>query len=431
MRVKKYFLQTKKETPSDASLISHKLMIRSCMIKQTSSGIYAWLPLGLKVLKKIENIIREAQNSYGCQEILMPTIQQSEIWKKSGRYNNYGPEMLKFLDRNKKELLYGPTNEELITNIFKDYINSYKDLPKNLYQIQWKFRDEIRPRFGVMRCREFLMKDNYSFDLTKKDAEKSYDNMFKCYLNTFQNMGLRAIPVKAESGAIGGDMSHEFHIVNKSGDTEIIYDKKIDSLKNLTSDNSYQILRNIYAVTREKYNEAECIVNKNDIVVTKGIEVGHIFFFGTKYSSALNAYVLNNQGKRINVQMGSYGIGISRLVAAIIESSHDKNGIIWPKEVAPFDIGLINLNSKDKMLSKISDNLYKLLKQNHKEVLYDDTLESPGAKFANMDLIGIPFQIIVGLKSIKNNELEIKNRKTNIITKVDLNNPSQILKQLN
>ena len=430
MRLTEYFLETKKETPSDASLISHKLMIRSSMIKQTSAGIYAWLPLGLRVLKKIENIIRDIQNLYGCQEILMPTIQQSDLWKKSGRYDDYGPEMLKFLDRNEKELLYGPTNEELITFIFKDYIKSYKNLPKNLYQIQWKFRDEIRPRFGVMRCREFLMKDNYSFDLTIEDAKKSYNNMFKCYLDTFCKMGLRAIPVQADSGAIGGDMSHEFHIINKSGDTELIYDKKIDDLRNLTTDASYKILRNLYAVTNEKYNETECKLKKNDLIFTKGIEVGHIFFFGTKYTQSMQAYVLNKDGKKINVQMGSYGIGISRLVAAIIESSHDQNGIIWPKEVAPFNIGLINLNIKDKKLNKISENLYKILKKHHKEVIYDDTNESPGNKFANMDLIGIPYQLIVGSKSIKNNELELKERKTNKIKKLNLNNVNQLLNQL-
>jgi len=431
MRLKNFFLKTKKETPSGAELISHKLMIRTSMIEQTTSGIYTWLPLGLKVLKKIESIVRKVHDEYGCQEILMPTIQQSDIWKKSGRYKDYGPEMLKFLDRNKKELLYGPTNEELITNIFKCYINSYKDLPKNLYQIQWKFRDEIRPRFGVMRCREFLMKDNYSFDLTREDAENSYNNMFKCYLKIFQRMGLRAIPVKADSGAIGGDMSHEFHIITNSGDTKIICDKKIDTIKNLASDTSYESLRNIFSVTDEKFNEKECKINKNDLVVKKGIEVGHIFFFGTKYSSSLGAYVLDKKGKKVNVEMGSYGIGISRLVAAIIESSYDQSGIIWPKEVSPFDVCLINLNSKDKKLSKISDNLYLTLKKNEKDVLYDDTFDSPGNKFANMDLIGIPYQIIIGIKNIENNKIEVKDRKRQKIIKVDLKNINQILKQLN
>ena len=431
MRLKNFFLKTKKETPSGAELISHKLMIRTSMIEQTTSGIYTWLPLGLKVLKKIESIVRKVHDEYGCQEILMPTIQQSDIWKKSGRYKDYGPEMLKFLDRNKKELLYGPTNEELITNIFKCYINSYKDLPKNLYQIQWKFRDEIRPRYGVMRCREFLMKDNYSFDLTREDAENSYNNMFKCYLKIFQRMGLRAIPVKADSGAIGGDMSHEFHIITNSGDTKIICDKKIDTIKNLASDTSYESLRNIFSVTDEKFNEKECKINKNDLVVKKGIEVGHIFFFGTKYSSSLGAYVLDKKGKKVNVEMGSYGIGISRLVAAIIESSYDQSGIIWPKEVSPFDVCLINLNSKDKKLSKISDNLYLTLKKNEKDVLYDDTFDSPGNKFANMDLIGIPYQIIIGIKNIENNKIEVKDRKRQKIIKVDLKNINQILKQLN
>ena len=427
MKLSDYFLKPRKDIPSDATLISHKLMIKSSMIKQTTSGIYAWLPLGLKVLKKIENIVRKFHNLYGCQELLMPTIQSSNIWKKSERYNDYGPEMLKFYDRNKKELLYGPTNEELITEIFKEYIKSYKDLPKNLYQIQWKFRDEIRPRYGVMRCREFLMKDNYSFDLTKKDAEKSYDNMFKCYLEIFKEIGIKVIPVKADPGAIGGDLSHEFHLISDSGDTNILYDKKLGDIDKIDIVNSFNLLRNLYSVTDDEYKKKQDL-GENKLIKTKGIEIGHIFYFGTKYSEKLGAYVLDEKGEKNNIEMGSYGIGISRLVAAVIESSHDDKGIIWPKSISPFDIGLINLNIKNKDLTKASDDIYDYLKKNNIDVLYDNSSERPGEKFANMDLIGLPFQIILGEKSLKEKCFELKNRKTNKIIKIK--NISEILKNI-
>ena len=429
MRLSHYFLKPRKDAPSDATLISHKLMIKSSMIKQTTSGIYAWLPLGLKVLKKIEDIIRKFHNLYGCQELLMPTIQSSSIWKKSERYNDYGPEMLKFRDRNKKELLYGPTNEELITEIFKEYINSYKDLPKNLYQIQWKFRDEIRPRYGVMRCREFLMKDNYSFDISKNDAEKSYDNMFKCYLEIFNEIGINVIPVKADPGAMGGDLSHEFHLISKSGDTDIYYDKKIGDINGLNTKNSFKLLRNLYSVTKDEYKKKQDL-DASKLIKTKGIEIGHIFYFGTKYSDKLDAYVLNEKGQKINVEMGSYGIGISRLVAAIIESSHDEKGIIWPKNISPFNVGLINLNNKNKELIRISDKLYDYLKKNNIDVLYDDTNERPGEKFANIDLIGVPSQIILGENSLKENSVEIKNRKTKKIIKIKTKNMNEIIKKI-
>ena len=429
MRLSHYFLKPRKDAPSDATLISHKLMIKSSMIKQTTSGIYAWLPLGLKVLKKIEDIIRKFHNLYGCQELLMPTIQSSSIWKKSERYNDYGPEMLKFRDRNKKELLYGPTNEELITEIFKEYINSYKDLPKNLYQIQWKFRDEIRPRYGVMRCREFLMKDNYSFDISKNDAEKSYDNMFKCYLEIFNEIGINVIPVKADPGAMGGDLSHEFHLISKSGDTDIYYDKKIGDINSLNTKNSFKLLRNLYSVTKDEYKKKQDL-DASKLIKTKGIEIGHIFYFGTKYSDKLDAYVLNEKGEKINVEMGSYGIGISRLVAAIIESSHDEKGIIWPKNISPFNVGLINLNNKNKELIRISDKLYDYLKKNNIDVLYDDTNERPGEKFANIDLIGVPSQIILGENSLKENSVEIKNRKTKKIIKIKTKNMNEIIKKI-
>ena len=429
MRLSHYFLKPRKDAPSDATLISHKLMIKSSMIKQTTSGIYAWLPLGLKVLKKIEDIIRKFHNLYGCQELLMPTIQSSSIWKKSERYNDYGPEMLKFRDRNKKELLYGPTNEELITEIFKEYINSYKDLPKNLYQIQWKFRDEIRPRYGVMRCREFLMKDNYSFDISKNDAEKSYDNMFKCYLEIFNEIGINVIPVKADPGAMGGDLSHEFHLISKSGDTDIYYDKKIGDINGLNARNSFKLLRNLYSVTKDEYKKKQDL-DASKLIKTKGIEIGHIFYFGTKYSDKLDAYVLNEKGQKINVEMGSYGIGISRLVAAIIESSHDEKGIIWPKNISPFNVGLINLNNKNKELIRIADKLYDYLKKNNIDVLYDDTNERPGEKFANIDLIGVPSQIILGENSLKENSVEIKNRKTKKIIKIKTKNMNEIIKKI-
>ena len=429
MRLSHYFLKPRKDAPSDATLISHKLMIKSSMIKQTTSGIYAWLPLGLKVLKKIEDIIRKFHNLYGCQELLMPTIQSSSIWKKSERYNDYGPEMLKFRDRNKKELLYGPTNEELITEIFKEYINSYKDLPKNLYQIQWKFRDEIRPRYGVMRCREFLMKDNYSFDISKNDAEKSYDNMFKCYLEIFNEIGINVIPVKADPGAMGGDLSHEFHLISKSGDTDIYYDKKIGDINGLNTRNSFKLLRNLYSVTKDEYKKKQDL-DASKLIKTKGIEIGHIFYFGTKYSDKLDAYVLNEKGQKINVEMGSYGIGISRLVAAIIESSHDEKGIIWPKNISPFNVGLINLNNRNKELIRIADKLYDYLKKNNIDVLYDDTNERPGEKFANIDLIGVPSQIILGENSLKENSVEIKNRKTKKIIKIKTKNINEIIKKI-
>ena len=426
MKLSQFFFKSRKDIPSDAALISHKLMIKASMIKQITAGIYTWLPLGLKIIKKIENIIRKVHDKYGCQELLMPTIQPSSLWKKSERYNDYGPEMLKFHDRNKKELLYGPTNEELITEVFKEYINSYKDLPENLYQIQWKFRDEIRPRFGVMRCREFLMKDNYSFDLTKKDAENTYNNMFKCYLEIFNNIGLKVIPVKADPGAIGGDLSHEFHLISQSGDNTILYDKKLGDINKLDYKNSFDLLRNIYSVTEDEYNKKKDL-DLTKLVKTKGIEIGHIFYFGTKYSEKLNASVLNNKGKKVYVEMGSYGIGVSRLVAAVIESSHDDNGIIWPKNISPFHVGLINLNIKNVNLNKTCKKIYDFLIKNKVDVLYDDTKQTPGEKFSTMDLIGLPSQIILGENSFKNNYFEIKNRKNNNTIKCKINNLKKIL----
>jgi prolyl-tRNA synthetase len=347
MKLSKYLLNTLKESPKEAQIISHKLLLRTSMIKQHASGIYIWLPLGLKVLKNIEEIIRKNQNDIGCLELLMPTIQSADLWKKSGRYEDYGKEMLRIKDRNENDLLYGPTNEEIITDFFNDYVSSYKNLPKYLYHIQWKFRDEIRPRFGIMRGREFLMKDAYSFDLNEENSFKTYKLFFKSYLKTFIDLGLKPIPVKASSGAIGGNLSHEFQILANTGESEIAYDKK------LTSDNllslSFEDINDLYSASDDLIDK-----NKKEITVGRGIEVGHIFYFGTKYSSPLKANVLNKDGKNINIHMGSYGIGISRLVGAIIEAYHDDKGIKWPFKIAPFKINIIPSNEfieDDKIIS--------------------------------------------------------------------------------
>ena len=417
MKLSDYFLKPRKDIPSDATLISHKLMIKSSMIKQTTSGIYAWLPLGLKVLKKIEDIIRNFHNLYGCQELLMPTIQSSSIWKKSGRYNDNGPEMLKFHDRSKKELLYGPTNEELITEIFKDYIKSYKDLPKNLYQIHWKFRDEIRPRYGVMRCREFLMKDNYSFDLSQEEAKISYNKMFTAYIKTFLRMGLTPISLRADTGQIGGDLSHEFQILAKTGESTLYYDKELETLD--PEKIEPEKLQSYYAAVDDIHDEKNCPINQDQLKISKGIEVGHIFYFGTKYSEKLGAYVQDNKGEKRLVHMGSYGIGISRLVGAIIEAFHDDRGIIWPIPVAPFHLSLINLMTDDDKCNEVSENLYNHLLNKNIEVLYDDRKFSMGKKLSDNDLIGIPYQIIIGKRDLKENLIEVKDRKTYKSQKLD------------
>lgn len=406
MRLSSYFLPTLKETPAEAQIASHKLMLRTGMIKQASSGIYSWLPLGLRVLKKIENIVREEQNNAGCLEVLMPTIQSADLWKTSGRYDDYGKEMLRITDRHDREMLYGPTNEELITEIFQSYIKSYKDLPKNLYHIQWKFRDEIRPRFGVMRGREFLMKDNYSFDMNMEGAKKSYENMFRAYLKTFKRMGLKAIAVKADSGAIGGDMSQEFQILAKTGESTIYYDKAIETCDDLDH------LRTLYAAADEMHDKEKCPVNENDLCQARGIEVGHIFYFGTKYSVPLKALVTDKNGDLVPVEMGSYGIGVSRLVGAVIEASHDEKGIKWPEPVAPFRIGLVNLKPGHNDCDQLADDLYEKLINKDQEVLYDDQPTSIGAKLATAELIGLPWQIIVGPKHVGQGNVELKNRHT-------------------
>lgn len=409
MRLSTYFLPTLKENPTEAQIVSHRLMLRAGMIRQSSAGIYSWLPLGLRVLKRVEQIVREEQDRAGAQEILMPTLQPAELWRESGRYDDYGKEMLRITDRHEREMLYGPTNEELVTDIFRSFIKSYKDLPKQLYQIQWKFRDEIRPRFGVMRGREFLMKDNYSFDLDFDGAKRAYDTMYATYLRTFARMGLRAIPVQADPGAIGGNMSHEFQILAETGESQLYYDAAFDTL---SSGGDLEALKKLYAAADEKHNAAACPVPADRLKTARGIEVGHIFYFGTKYSKPLGAVVTGPDGNPITVEMGSYGIGVSRLVGAIIEASHDDAGIIWPEQVAPFHVGLVNLRAGDAKVDAACDDIYAKLQNAGVDTLYDDRDERPGPKFARMDLLGMPWQLIVGPRGLEKGQVEIKNRKT-------------------
>src|SRR5579862_3566754 len=420
MRLTAYFMPTLKENPSEAQIVSHRLMLRAGMVRQASAGIYSWLPLGFRVLKNIEQIVREEQDRAGCQELLMPTIQSADLWKQSGRYGDYGKEMLRIVDRHEREMLYGPTNEELITDIFRNSVKSYRDLPKTLYHIQWKFRDEVRPRFGVMRGREFLMKDAYSFDIDAKDAKQSYYKMFLAYLRTFAAMGLKAIPMRADTGPIGGDLSHEFIILAETGESAVFCDKLWLNVDVSSFDVSYaQDLEpffnqytKLYAATDEKHDPAASGLGEDQLVATRGIEVGHIFYFGTKYSKPMNAVVVGPDGASVPVEMGSYGIGVSRLVGAIIEASHDEKGIIWPEAVAPFKVGLVNLRVSDAKCAAACDDLYAKLQTAGIEVLYDDRDESAGAKFAAMDLIGLPWQLVIGPRGIANNMAEVKNRKS-------------------
>jgi len=408
MYISKAFIPILKNNPSEAKIKSHQLMLRVGMIKQSSAGIYSWLPLGFKVMKKIEKIVREEQNKIGAQELLMPTIQSSEIWKESGRYEDYGDEMLRIKDRQNREMLYGPTNEELITEIFRSSVKSYKSLPQLLYHIQWKFRDELRPRFGVMRCKEFFMKDAYSFDLNDDGAKKSYNKMFFAYLNTFKRLGLTAIPMEADTGPIGGDLSHEFVILADTGESKIYSDKRIfdiDISKHNDKDNSIKELRKkydaYYAVTDNKFKKEdfEKEVKKENQLVTKGIEVGHIFYFGDKYSKPLKCSVDLQDGKKVDVKMGSYGIGVSRLVGAIIESKFTNNVMRWPESVAPFEVAIIpSLQKNDKSNYLKAKKIYNLLIKNKIDVLFDDTEDHLSAKFKKFDLIGIPYQIILGSK---------------------------------
>ena len=421
MRLSQYFLPVLREVPSEAEIASHKLMLRAGMIRQASAGIYTWLPLGFQVLKKVEQIVREEQNRAGAIELLMPTLQQAELWRESGRYDAYGPEMLRFKDRHEREMLYGPTNEEMITEIFKD-AKSYRDLPRTLYHIQWKFRDEIRPRFGVMRGREFLMKDAYSFDLSAETARHSYNRMFVAYLRTFARMGLKSIPMVAETGPIGGDLSHEFIILADTGESQVFCHADLVETPVPPADVDFgaDLTRYIapwtrhYAATDDKHDETRFAaeVPQNKRVSARGVEIGHIFFFGTKYSDPMGCRVQGPDGSMVTVQMGSYGIGVSRLPAAIIEASHDEAGIVWPVPVAPFEVGLVNLKPGDKATDGACESLYGQLQEAGVSVLYDDTQERPGGKFATMDLIGLPFQLIVGPKGLKGGEVEVKERKS-------------------
>ena len=423
MRLSRYFLPVLKENPSEAQIVSHRLMLRAGMIKQSAAGIYSWLPLGFKVLKKIEGIVHEEQMRAGHIPLLMSTMQPAELWKESGRYDDYGQEMLRINDRHDRDMLFGPTNEEMITDIFRAHVNSYKDLPLTLYQVQWKFRDEIRPRFGVMRGREFYMKDGYNFDLTKEDALHAYNRHLVSYLRTYERMGLQAIPMRADGGPIGGDYTHEFLVLAETGESEVFYDSAVTDLtfgdREIDYDSVEQcqgVLEEFtskYARTDETHDEALF----NEIPeerrrVARGIEVGQIFYFGTKYSDALNAQVQTAEGEKVSVHMGSHGIGVSRLLGAIIEASHDDKGIIWPEGVTPFHAGIVNLKQGDEEADAACEALEKALIAAGLEPLYDDRKERAGGKFATMDLIGLPWRITVGPRGLKNGVVELTSRRT-------------------
>jgi prolyl-tRNA synthetase len=419
MRLSQYFLPVLKETPKEAQIASHRLMLRAGMIQQSSAGIYSWLPLGKRVLDKIATIVREEQDRAGALEILMPTLQPAEIWQESGRYDDYGAEMLRIKDRHDRDMLYGPTNEEQVTDIFRSHVRSYKALPLNLYHIQWKFRDEVRPRFGIMRGREFLMKDAYSFDLDGEAARIAYNKMFVSYLKTFARIGLTAIPMEADTGPIGGDMSHEFIILAETGESGVYFHKdwlKTDLLADIDYDADLQPFvdrfTSIYARADEKHDPANCPVADDDLMTMRGIEIGHIFYFGTKYSAAMGATVSGPDGKNVPVHMGSYGIGVSRLVGGIIEASHDDKGIIWPDSVAPFGVAVVNLKPGDAICDATCQSLYDALAAAGHDPLLDDRDERPGAKLAAMDLIGIPWQIVVGPRGMENGVVEVKRRKS-------------------
>ena len=420
MRLSRFFLPILKENPKEAEIVSHRLMLRAGMLRQEAAGIYAWLPLGFRVLKKIEQIVREEQDRAGAIELLMPTLQLADLWRESGRYDAYGPEMLRIADRHKRELLYGPTNEEMITEIFRSYVKSYKNLPLNLYHIQWKFRDEQRPRFGVMRGREFLMKDAYSFDLDEAGARKSYNKMFVAYLRTFARMGLQAIPMRAETGPIGGDLSHEFIVLAETGESGVFCDRDVLSLPVPGADTDYDgdltsIIKqwtSLYAATEDVHDAArfEQEVPEARRVNTRGIEVGQIFYFGTKYSDSMKALVAGPDGAETPIHGGSYGVGVSRLVGAIIEACHDDAGIKWPEAVAPFRVALLNLKQGASETDAACEQLYRDLTAKGVDVLYDDTDQRPGGKFATADLIGIPWQVMVGPRSLADGKVELKQR---------------------
>ncbi|WP_075996407.1 proline--tRNA ligase [Salaquimonas pukyongi] len=421
MRLSKFFLPLLKETPKEAEIVSHRLMLRAGMVRQQSAGIYSWLPLGKIVLDKVCAIIHEEQKRAGANEILMPTIQPADLWRESGRYDDYGKEMLRIQDRHERDMLFGPTNEEMVTEIFRSYVRSYKDLPLNLYHIQWKFRDEVRPRFGVMRSREFLMKDAYSFDMNQEGARAAYHRMFVSYLRTFERMGLKAIPMRADTGPIGGDLSHEFIILADTGESQVFCDKAYLEMQAPDEGIDYwdeaamaKIVKDFttpYAATDEMHDESAYeAIGEKDRLSARGIEVGHIFYFGTKYSDPMNAKVQGPDGQEHTVHMGSYGIGPTRLVAAIIEAFHDEDGIKWPEPVAPFHVGLINMKPGDGACDEICEKLYKAIGASGRDVLYDDTDNRAGAKFATFDLIGVPWQVIAGPRSAAEGKVEIKNR---------------------
>jgi prolyl-tRNA synthetase len=422
MRLSRYFMPTLREAPADAQIVSHRLMLRAGLVRQEAAGIYAWLPLGLAVLRKIEQVVREEMNRAGAVEILMPTLQLADLWRESGRYDDYGDEMLRIKDRHERDLLYGPTAEEVVTDIFRSYVRSYKDLPKNLYNIQWKFRDERRPRFGVMRGREFLMKDAYSFDLDEAGARRSYNRMFLAYLNIYARLGLKAIPVRADTGPIGGDLSHEFIILAETGESEVFAHRDLVEMgapgPDLDWDGDLQPLvekrTSLYAASDEMHDAArfEAEAPEDKRMTARGIEVGHIFYFGEKYSKPMKAVIAGPDGAERPAQMGSYGVGVSRLVGAIIEASHDDGGIIWPDSVAPFGVGIVNLRPGDAAVDAACEQAYAALTAAGKEPLLDDRDERPGAKFASLDLVGLPWQLIIGPKGLADGVVEIKRRST-------------------
>jgi prolyl-tRNA synthetase len=423
LRFSRAFLPVLKESPSDAQIVSHKLMLRAGLIRQTAAGIYAWLPLGFRVLKKIEQIVREEQDRAGAQEMLMPTLQSADLWRESGRYDAYGPEMLRIRDRHEREMLYGPTNEEMLTAIVRDEMKSYRDLPRTLYHIQWKFRDEVRPRFGVMRGREFLMKDAYSFDLDEAGARLSYYTQMLAYLRTFQRLGIRAVPMKAASGPIGGDLSHEFIVLAPTGESEVFYDSAFEDMDWNRTDvgyddpaalhNFFEDVNSTYAATDETHEEdrwAEISTERRR--TGRGIEVGHIFYFGDKYSKTMGLKVSGPDGQMVTPMMGSYGVGVSRLVAAIIEASHDDAGIIWPESVAPWTVGIVTMRQDDEATTAAAEGLYAKLSAAGVDVLYDDRDDRGGVKLGTMDLLGLPWQVIIGPRGIAGGTVELKRRAT-------------------
>ena len=423
MRLTRYFLPVLKETPSEAQIVSHRYMLRAGMIRQQAAGIYSWLPLGLKVLRRIEAIVHDEQQRAGHIPLLMPTMQPADLWRESGRYDDYGEEMLRIRDRHGRDMLFGPTNEEMITDIFRAHVESYKSLPLTLYQIQWKFRDEVRPRFGVMRGREFLMKDGYNFDLTREDALHAYNRHMVSYLRTYERMGLTAIPMRADSGPIGGEDTHEFLVLASTGESEVFFDSAVTALRLGVRDIDYadrdQVasvcaeFTTLYARTDETHDETVFArVPEDRRKVARGIEVGQIFYFGTKYSEPMGALVVNDRGERVPVHMGSHGIGVSRLLGAIIEASHDERGIIWPEGVTPFPVGIVNLKQGDAATDAACEGLYRALKARGLEPLYDDRDERAGAKFATMDLIGLPWRITVGPRGVASGKVELTSRCT-------------------